>query len=103
TLEWATSSPPPHHNFYWIPPIRSERPLWDHNHPDHLAIETAHVMPSRQPALVGARSAFGNGPTSGLASPDGEASANGSANGSGNGSGPGHADGASPHGDGERP
>ena len=35
TLEWATSSPPPHHNFYWIPPIRSERPVWDHNHPEH--------------------------------------------------------------------
>ena len=33
TLEWATSSPPPHHNFAWIPPIRSERPLWDFNHP----------------------------------------------------------------------
>ena len=37
-LEWATSSPPPHHNFYSIPPIRSERPVWDFNHPEHLAI-----------------------------------------------------------------
>ncbi len=36
TLEWATSSPPPHHNFYWIPPVRSERPLWDSNHPEHI-------------------------------------------------------------------
>jgi cytochrome c oxidase subunit 1 len=35
TLEWATSSPPPHHNFYRLPPIRSERPLWDFNHPEH--------------------------------------------------------------------
>ncbi|MHB8246280.1 MAG: cytochrome c oxidase subunit I [Acidimicrobiales bacterium] len=42
TLEWATSSPPPHHNFYWIPPIRSERPLWDHNHPGHLT-EKEHL------------------------------------------------------------
>jgi cytochrome c oxidase subunit 1 len=32
TLEWATSSPPPHHNFYWLPPIRSDRPVWDYNH-----------------------------------------------------------------------
>ncbi|MGH9069976.1 MAG: cytochrome c oxidase subunit I [Acidimicrobiales bacterium] len=32
TLEWATTSPPPHHNFYSIPPIRSERPTWDMNH-----------------------------------------------------------------------
>jgi cytochrome c oxidase subunit 1 len=33
TLEWATSSPPPEHNFDSLPPIRSERPLWDLNHP----------------------------------------------------------------------
>jgi cytochrome c oxidase subunit 1 len=32
TLEWATSSPPPHHNFESLPPIRSERPTWDANH-----------------------------------------------------------------------
>jgi len=30
-LEWATSSPAPHHNFHSIPPIRSERPTWDMN------------------------------------------------------------------------
>jgi cytochrome c oxidase subunit I len=29
TLEWATSSPPPHHNFHSLPPIRSERPVFD--------------------------------------------------------------------------
>jgi cytochrome c oxidase subunit 1 len=29
SLEWATSSPPPPHNFDWIPPIRSERPVFD--------------------------------------------------------------------------
>jgi cytochrome c oxidase subunit 1/cytochrome c oxidase subunit I+III len=29
TLEWATSSPPPRHNFSALPPIRSERPLFD--------------------------------------------------------------------------
>jgi cytochrome c oxidase subunit 1 len=29
TLEWATSSPPPEHNFRWLPPIRSERPVFD--------------------------------------------------------------------------
>jgi cytochrome c oxidase subunit 1 len=28
-LEWATSSPPPEHNFTWLPPIRSERPVFD--------------------------------------------------------------------------
>ncbi len=29
TLEWATSSPPPPHNFEQIPPVHSIRPLWD--------------------------------------------------------------------------
>jgi cytochrome c oxidase subunit 1 len=29
TLEWWTSSPPPHHNFASLPPIRSERPVFD--------------------------------------------------------------------------
>ncbi len=35
TLEWATTSPPPPHNFDTLPPIRSNRPVWDHNHPEH--------------------------------------------------------------------
>jgi cytochrome c oxidase subunit 1 len=29
SLEWSTTSPPPHHNFTWLPPIRSERPTFD--------------------------------------------------------------------------
>jgi cytochrome c oxidase subunit I len=29
SLEWATSSPPPRHNFASMPPIRSERPVFD--------------------------------------------------------------------------
>ena len=33
TLEWATSSPPPEHNFHRLPPIRSARPLWNVEHP----------------------------------------------------------------------
>jgi cytochrome c oxidase subunit 1 len=34
TLEWFTSSPPPEHNFLKLPPIRSERPVFDWRHPD---------------------------------------------------------------------
>ena len=33
TLEWATTSPPPHDNFAEVPPIRGRRPLWDLAHP----------------------------------------------------------------------
>jgi cytochrome c oxidase subunit 1 len=29
SLEWWTTSPPPHHNFASLPPIRSERPVFD--------------------------------------------------------------------------
>ena len=29
SLEWATSSPPPEHNFHELPPVRSERPVFD--------------------------------------------------------------------------
>lgn len=32
TLEWATSSPPPVYNFDHLPPVRSERPLFDLKH-----------------------------------------------------------------------
>jgi cytochrome c oxidase subunit I len=35
TLEWATTSPPPPHNFDRLPRIRSNRPVWDMNHPEH--------------------------------------------------------------------
>jgi cytochrome c oxidase subunit I len=35
SLEWATSSPPPRHNFVEIPRIRSERPAFEAHYP-HL-------------------------------------------------------------------
>ena len=34
SLEWATSCPPPRHNFTAIPRIRSESPAFDINHPE---------------------------------------------------------------------
>ena len=39
TLEWITSSPPPEHNFHWLPPIRSERPVFDWRHRGHPEVE----------------------------------------------------------------
>jgi cytochrome c oxidase subunit 1 len=42
TLEWATTSPPPEHNFDALPPIRSYAPLFDlrHGEPARAAPET---------------------------------------------------------------
>ena len=37
SLEWATSCPPPRHNFTSLPRIRSERPAFDLNHPHAAA------------------------------------------------------------------
>ena len=34
SLEWATSSPPPRHNFTSLPRIRSESPAFDLHHPE---------------------------------------------------------------------
>jgi cytochrome c oxidase subunit 1 len=42
SLEWFTSSPPPHHNFTKLPPIHSERPTWDHNHPGYRTVPHPH-------------------------------------------------------------
>jgi cytochrome c oxidase subunit 1 len=48
SLEWATSCPPPRHNFTSIPRIRSESPAFDLNHPE-LDLPLA-VGNSRKPA-----------------------------------------------------
>ncbi len=44
SLEWATSCPPPRHNFITLPRIRSERPAFDLHHPEVAAMD--HVEPS---------------------------------------------------------
>ena len=46
SLEWATSCPPPRHNFTELPQIRSERPAFERNHP-HM------VERMRQEAYIG--------------------------------------------------
>jgi cytochrome c oxidase subunit I+III len=60
TLEWATTSPPPHHNFDVIPTVRSLTPVWDQ--PDlrteghalaqgHVTLSTS-LLDARPQALV---------------------------------------------------
>jgi cytochrome c oxidase subunit 1 len=51
SLEWATSSPPPRHNFVAIPQIRSERPAFEAHYPhlkERLRVE-AHAGKRREP------------------------------------------------------
>ena len=67
TLEWVTESPPIPHNFEFIPPIRSERPVWDLNHPDHPTLphgKHAREMGARshEAALAGVAPAEGEVP-----------------------------------------
>ncbi|MCA9847414.1 MAG: cytochrome c oxidase subunit I [Dehalococcoidia bacterium] len=60
TLEWATSSPPPEHNFDVIPEVRDRDPLWynrDHGielppKPEHMHIHMP--PPSYYPLIIGA-------------------------------------------------
>jgi cytochrome c oxidase subunit I len=70
SLEWATSSPPPRHNFVEIPRIRSERPAFEAHYP-HLQQrlqDEAHAGKRHEPyadQLVG-----GSGPRQGPNDPD---------------------------------
>ncbi len=42
SLEWATSCPPPRHNFAALPRIRSESPAFDLHHPEIALMELEH-------------------------------------------------------------
>ena len=55
SLEWATSCPPPRHNFTSLPRIRSERPAFDLHHPE-LA---AHAAPAAARPTVDASAGAG--------------------------------------------
>lgn len=51
TLEWATSSPPPPHNFDRLPPVRGRRPLWDLAHPDQMDEKNAPLAIPPKPVM----------------------------------------------------
>jgi cytochrome c oxidase subunit I len=70
SLEWATSSPPPRHNFTEIPKIRSERPAFEAHYPHLLQRlqDEAHAGKRHEPyadQLVG-----GHGARQGADDPD---------------------------------
>ncbi|MGY1831817.1 cytochrome c oxidase subunit I [Geodermatophilus sp. SYSU D01180] len=72
SLEWATSSPPPRHNFTEIPRIRSERPAFEAHYPhlvERLHAE-AHVGKRHQPYGGVSELAEGTGPRQGPNDPD---------------------------------
>jgi cytochrome c oxidase subunit I len=48
SLEWATSCPPPRHNFVSIPRIRSERPAFDLHYPQVAGLVDYHATPELQ-------------------------------------------------------
>src|SRR4051794_38117994 len=47
SLEWATSSPPPRHNFTSLPRIRSERPAFELHHPYMIERMKSEAHPQR--------------------------------------------------------
>jgi len=51
SLEWATSCPPPRHNFHSLPRIRSESPAFDLHHPElaPAAASGANLLAQVQP------------------------------------------------------
>ncbi len=53
SLEWATSCPPPRHNFTSIPRIRSESPAFDLNHPEVSGVKQPGQ--ESEPALASAK------------------------------------------------
>ena len=54
SLEWATSSPPPRHNFTELPRIRSESPAFDLHHPEVAALELDQNAAGRKGGAVDA-------------------------------------------------
>ena len=61
SLEWATSCPPPRHNFTELPRIRSERPAFELHYP-HM-VERLARRGARRAAATAPRTATSPGPT----------------------------------------
>jgi len=55
TLEWATSSPPPSHNFDFIPVVEGHEPLWEHKGATKVAGLSGQVREVLVTTLLDAR------------------------------------------------
>ena len=64
SLEWATSCPPPRHNFTTLPRIRSESPAFDLHHPEYAALtpqpEPESEQAGRRAVLIASVSSAGS-------------------------------------------
>ncbi|MEV7671665.1 cytochrome c oxidase subunit I [Streptomyces sp. NPDC088752] len=63
SLEWATSCPPPRHNFVTLPRIRSESPAFDLNYPEIAALD--HAKGDKRDVLDDSGAATHGGPDAG--------------------------------------
>ena len=59
SLEWATSCPPPRHNFYRIPRIRSERPAFEAHYPHIKWGRESRGLDQKIPATSNVRNSLG--------------------------------------------
>ena len=59
SLEWATSCPPPRHNFYRIPRIRSERPAFEAHYPHIKWGRESRGLDQKIPATSNVQNSFG--------------------------------------------
>ena len=68
SLEWATSCPPPRHNFISLPRVRSERPAFELHHPHMVERLRTEAHPHRgwRPLPVPGEMATGSGPQPGI-------------------------------------
>ena len=59
SLEWATSCPPPRHNFYELPRIRSERPAFELHYPHMIERMRAEAHIGRHATAMESPEGFG--------------------------------------------
>ena len=68
SLEWATSSPPPRHNFNKLPRIRTEAPAFDLHHPEIHSVDRAEELD----ILITGSTSDGSTRPSSIENPEGE-------------------------------